>query len=210
MEENLNDTNIPSEENAEFDAPAKRVQYTKRQSITYTLLSIALFFVIYFAVKAITGIINAPYKMFADGEQISAERTEEIFGMSGISPESDYKIENIHLYKDAQGYYFTALFSCDEIEEDEEDYGYMSHAEDVLTFGFGDPQTDIGIDFSPYEDVPYETEYAYGEKYDIIDEPTASVSFFEWEDRQYALYEKYGYNIPSEIKSAFSGAEKVF
>lgn len=210
MEENITEINENSEENAGSDAPIKRVQYTKRQSITYTLLSIALFFLIYFAVKGITGVVNRPYKMSAYGEQISAERTEEIFEKSGISAESGYGIETIHLYKDPQGYYFTALFSCDEIEENDEDYGYMSHAEEVLTFDLGDPQTDIRAEFFPYEDAPYEAEYAYGEKYDIIDEITASVSFFEWEDRQYALYEEYGYNVPAEIKSLFSGAEKVF
>ena len=210
MEENITDINEIAEENAGFDAPVKRVQYTKRQSITYTLLSVALFFLIYFAVKGITAMVNRPYKMSAYGEQISAERVGETFEMSGISSESGYEIENIHLYKDPQGYYFTALFSCDEIKENEEDYGYTSHAEEVLTFDLGDPQTDIRIEFSPYEDVPYEAEYAYGEKYDIIDELTASVSFFEWEDRQYALYEEYGYNVPAEVKSLFSGAEKVF
>ncbi len=214
MEDNNKEIGEPEEEasseNAETGEEVGRVKYTKQQSFMYTIASIVLFFALYFAVKGISGAVGRPYKMSAYGEQIPENSMEEIFEISGISTGSGYGIENLHLYKDPQGYYFAALFSCDEIEENDEDYGYMSHAEEVLTSDPGDPQTDIRIEFSPYEDVPYEAEYAYGEKFDIIDELTTSVSFFEWEDRQYALYEEYGYNVPAEIKSLFSGTEKVY
>lgn len=216
MEDNNNDIGGLEEETlperSGTDEEVGRVKYTKQQSFMYTIVSIVLFFVIYFAVKWISGTVNAPYKMSAFGEQISPENTEKIFEISGISPESGYGSENIHLYKDPQGYYFTALFSCGEIEENDEDYGYMSHAEEVLTFEFGSPLEDERIEFCPYENAPYEAEYSYGEQYSGIDEQKliSSVSFFEWENRQYALYEQRGDYVPSEIKSLFSDAEKVY
>ena len=197
----------PGPEVTEEENPIKRTQYTKQQSFLYTVISAALFFLIYFAVKGITGSVNRPYQMLAYGEDIRTERVAEVFSISGISSEKDCTFENARVEKGTDGYVFSALFLVN-IEPDEEDD--ESIAREIISFGYGDPEEDIRAEFYPYAENPYYAEYAYGEKYVDIEAPSREISIFQWDGKVYAQYRQYGSVVPSEIRALFSGTEKVY
>lgn len=208
MENNNKETEKKAEEEViEEENPIKRTQYTKQQSFLYTVISVVLFFIIYFAAKGITGTVNRPYQMLVYGEDINAESVAEAFSISGISSENGCVFENARVEKGTDGYAFSALFLVN-IEPDAEDD--ESIAKEIISFEYGDPEEDIRAEFYPYAENPYYAEYAYGEKYVDIETPSREISIFQWDGEVYALYRQYGSVVPSEIKALFSGTEKVY
>lgn len=192
------------EEASEGECSGKRVQYTKQQSFLYTAISVALFFLIYFAVNGIAFTANRPYKMFAYAEKISAEQAAEFLAASGISQESSCIFVNARLEKGPDGYEFTALFRVNGEAE-----AHESIAEEIIAFEYGDPEYDVRIGFYPYSENPYYAEYAFGEKYVDIEIPSREITVFEWNGSVYAGYCQRGIGIPPEIRALFSGMEKL-
>ena len=199
MEDNNKNEGIEASQEESSERP---VHYTKQQSFFYTVISVALFFLIYFAVKGIAGTANRPYQMFAYPENITAERAAEAFAISGISQESDLVFENARLEKNSDGYVLMMLFSGNGDAE--------SFADEEISFEYGDAEEDIRTEFYPYAENYYYAEYAYAEKYVDIEAPSREIYIFEWKGRLYAEYRQYGSSIPSEIKTLFSGMEKVY
>ena len=208
MEDNNRNTEDElRQESAEGESSEKRVRYTKQQSFLYTVLSVALFFLIYFAVKGIAFTANLPYQMLAYAENLSPERTAEALSISGMLPESECLFDSARLEKEADGYVFTALFLVNE-ETGEKEFDNI--AEEIISFEYGDPDEDVRTGFYPYSENPFYAEYAYGEKYVDMEAPDREVVIFQWNGKVYAGYHQYGSIIPPEIKALFSEAEKVY
>ena len=208
MEDNNRNTEEElDQETEEGESAEKRVQYTKQQSFLYTVISVALFFLIYFAVKGITSAVNMPYRMLAYGEDLSQERSAEAFSISGILPEGECLFDSARLEKGSDGYVFTALFIVNERADDDE---FEDIAEKIIDFEYGDPDEEIRTGFYPYHENPYYSENAYGEKFVDIESPYREVILFNWNGSVYAQYRQYGTDIPSEIRALFSETEKVY
>ena len=195
------------QEGAEGERAERPVHGTKQQNFLYTVLSVALFFLIYFAVKGITFTVNRPYKMFAYEGDLSPERTAEAASICGILPESEYRLGNVRLEKEAEGYVFTALFLLPDEPEDDD---LEAIAGEIIAFEYGDPEDDIRTEFYPYPENPYYAEYAYGERFVDIEASAREVVLFSWDGAFYAKYRQYGSSVPSEIKALLSGMEKVY
>lgn len=178
----------------------ERRHYTKQQNALYTVISIALFFVLYFGGKSIMVQVNRSYTVYLYPENITAETSRMMFDISGLSAENGLRVENARLSKYADGHTASVLFSEFDSEE--------SFAESCILFEYGDPVEDLRIEFFPYD--PAYAEYAFGTQYVDIDDPSRSVSVFEFEDALYALYTENGGAVPAEIKAAFSDGEKVY
>jgi len=198
MEENTNNIN----ENSAAEEVMERKHYTKQQNALYTVISIALFFVLYFGGKSIMGLVNRPYTIYLYSENISTETIPMMFDISGLSAENGLSIENARLIKYEDGHAASILFSGFDSEEE--------FAESCILFEYGDLVEDLRIEFFPYEDNPSYAEYAFGTQYVDIDDPNRSVSVFKFEDTLYALYTVKGGPVPAEIKAAFSDGEKVY
>ncbi len=198
MEENTNNIN----EDSPAEEVMERKHYTKQQNALYTVISIALFFALYFGGKSIMGLVNRPYTIYLYHENISSETVPMMFDISGLSAENGLYIENARLYKYKDGHTASILFSGFDSEE--------KFAESCILFEYGDLVEDLRIEFFPYEDNPSYAEYAFGTQYVDIENPNRSVSVFEFEDTLYALYTVKGGAVPTEIKAAFSDGEKVY
>lgn len=196
MEDNTNNINggSPAEDVTE------RRHYTRQQSALYTVISIALFFALYFGGKSVIGLINRSYTIYLYPENITGEASRMMFEISGLSDENGLFVESARLSKYADGHTASVLFSGFDSEED--------FVRDCILFEYGDPVEDLRIEFFPYD--PAYAEYAFGTRYVDIDDPDRSVSVFEFEDTLYALYTESGGTVPTEIKAAFSDGEKVY
>ena len=199
MEEN--NINEEIEEEA-VEAPMTRKHYTKQQNVTYTIISIVLFFILYFAVKGIMGTINRPYHILVYSDQIAESTAGDAFAVSGISAEQGYVFENARLNKDVSGYALNIIFSGIKDEE--------SFAESGMTFEYGDVEEDIRREFYPYRDNSDYAEYVYADKYVNIDYPAGAVYLFEWEGELYAEYSEYSTSMPGQISGIFAGQEKIY
>lgn len=197
MDENTNSINedVPAEERME------RRRYTKQQNALYTVISIALFFALYFGGGQVLKLINRPYDIYLASENAGSETLSQMYEISGLSAERGLTFETARLTK-GDGMMAVILFSG--LESDEEP------VESFIGFEYGDPIEDVRIEFFPYADTPAVPEYAFGTQYVDIDDPNRSVSVFEFEDRYYAMYTEYGNALDPELKAVFKDGEKVY
>lgn len=194
MEENTNEI-----KNEQAEKLMERRHYTKQQNALYTIISIALFFLLYFGGGQVIKLINRPYYTILT--DISAESSARMFEYAGVDGQG-LTIENARLDKAQDGYSVLILFSGLDSEE--------KFAENGITFEYGDLVEDVRIEFLPYEDNPGHAEYAFGNQYVDIDNPGRLISVFKFDGRYYAQYAEYGSTVTSEIKSIFAGGEKVY
>lgn len=179
-----------------------RTVYTKQQTALYTVISIALFFVLYFGVKGVMGIVNRPYSILAYSENVNAERVAETFAIGGISAEQGCLFESARLNKHENGYEFTMIFSgIDDLE---------SFAEEGISFEYGDIESEVRTEIYPYRENPDLTEYVYADKLVDIDSPNREIYLFEYDGSIYAKYAEYGSIVPAEITGLFYGQEKIY
>lgn len=195
MEDNTNNINesVPAEEGME------RRHYTKQQNALYTVISIALFFALYFGGGQILKLVNRPYNIYLTPETVSTEAVSKMYEISGLK--DGLSVETARLSK-GDGMMAVILFSG--LAGDEE------FAEACIEFEYGDPVEDVRIEFYPYADSPAVPEYAFGTQYVDIEHPNRSVSVFEFEDRYYAMYTEYGNALDTELKAVFKDGEKVY
>lgn len=206
MEENNKNMEVTDEiiENTDTaeEQPMTRRVYTKQQNALYTIISIALFFVLYFGVKGVMGAVNRPYIMYAYPDMVSEERTASIFELSGISSDLGYVFENARLVKNENGYEFMAVFSGIANRE--------SFTESNTQLVNSDSDEEIRIEFYPYRENPDVKEFVYAEAFVGADGEEGTVYLFEWQGRLYAEYFDRGNVLPSEISSIMAGQEKIY
>ncbi len=198
MEDNTNNINenVPAEEGME------RRHYTKQQNALYTVISIALFFALYFGGGQILKLVNRPYDIYLTYENAGSETLSQMYEISGLATERGLTFETARLTK---GDRMVAVILFSGLESDEEE-----SAESIIGFKYGDPIEDVRIEFYPYADSPAAPEYAFGTQYVDVDDPDRSVSVFEFEDRYYAMYTEYGNALDTELKAVFKDGEKVY
>lgn len=196
IEENAEDTEIAVEE------PMTRRVYTKQQNMLYTIISIALFFVLYFGVKGVMGAVNRPYIMYAYSDTISDERAAAVFDLSGVSSDLGYVFENARLVKNENGYEFMAVFSGIADRE--------SFTEGNTQLVNSNSDEEVRIEFYPYRENPDVKEFVYAEAFGGADGEEGTVYLFEWQGRLYAEYFERGNVLPSEVLSVMSGQEKIY
>ncbi len=195
MEDNANNIN----ENTPAEEGMKRRHYTKQQNALYTVISIALFFALYFGGGQIFKLVNRPYNIYLTPEAVNPEVLSKMYEISGL--EEGLSMETARLSK-GDGITVTMLFSGLD--------GGEELAEACIKFEYGNPIEDVRIEFYPYADSPAAPEYAFGTQYVDIDDPGRSVSVFEFEDRYYAMYTGYGNAFDPELKAVFKDGEKVY
>ncbi len=196
MEDNVNSANDAAAE----EKPMERKHYTKQQNIMYTVISVILFFVLYFGGAGIIAAFNRPYNIYLTAEAVRPETLPQLYEISGLSAERGLTFETARLAK-GDGIATVMLFSG--LDSDEEP------PESFIGFEYGDPIEDVRIEFYPYSDSPAVPEYAFGTQYVDIDHPERTVSVFEFEGGCYAMYSEYGNVLSSELKSAFKDGEKA-
>lgn len=198
MEENNKNTEI-AEENAEAaeEQPMTRRVYTKQQNMLYTIISIALFFALYFGGKGIMGAVNRPYSVFAYGEEMG--NTEAVYELCGVY--SEYcTFENARLVKSEGGCEFTALFSVNS----------ENFAEEGIAFEYGDAEEDVRTDIYPYPENPWLAEHVFAEKITDTDAPSRELYLFDRDGGHYAKYCQYSASVPAEVRAVFAGQEKIY
>lgn len=206
MEENNKNTEIIEEiaEDIETSAeePMTRKEYTKQQNALYTIISIALFFVLYFGVKGVMGVVDRPYSMYASPDTISEERIAAAFELSGISTDNGYAFENARLEKNKYGYEFRVLFSG--ISDME------SFAENNPKLDYSDSDEEVRIGFYPYRENPDRKEFVYANVFWNADSDTGTVFLFEWQGNVYMEYIENSVSVSTEVSSIMAGQEKVY
>lgn len=178
------------------------VHYTKQQNIFYTIVSIGLFFVLYFALKGITAAASRPYYILADISAIGEEQVLDAFDISGVSKEQGYSLYSARLDKSNGRYVLQTVFSG--ISDGE------IFAESGITFEYGDAEEDIRIEFCPDPENPGYIEYVYAEKFVDIEAPSRELYLFGWDGELYAEYREYSGTVSAEVSAIFSGHEKVY
>lgn len=199
MEEKIN-INEKAEEANEVEVHTPK--NTKQQTILYTIISIALFCLIYFGGKGLIGMIDRPYYMVCNSVDLTDELTEMHYEYASVSKEYGLEYENSRLEKDEKGYKLSILFSgIDDVED---------FAQKGILFNFGDAVEDIETEFYPYNDNLTLAEYVTAVKYVNNDNPNDEILIFEFNGKIYAEYQNYGGFVPTEIKILFDGCEKVY
>ncbi|MDE6596819.1 MAG: hypothetical protein K2K44_12535 [Oscillospiraceae bacterium] len=206
MEENNKNNEIIDEtaENTETVAeePMTRKEYTKQQNALYTIISIALFFVLYFGVKGVMGMTGKQYIIYAYPDTISEERISAAFELSGISADQGYVFENARFAKNENSYEFRALFSG--ISDTE------SFAENNPKLDYSDSDEEVRIEFYPYKENPDRKEFIYADVFWNTDSDKGTIYLFEWQGNVYAEYLESGVSVPSEVSSIMAGQEKIY
>ena len=206
MEDNNKNTEIIEEvaEDTETSAeePMTRKEYTKQQNALYTIISIALFFALYFGVKGVMGVVDKQYSMYASPDTISEEHIDAAFELSGISTDQGYVFENARLAKNENSYEFRALFSG--ISDTE------SFAENNPKLDYSDSDEEVRIEFYPYKENPDRKEFIYADVFWNVDSDKGTIYLFEWQGDVYAEYLESGVSVPTEVSSIMAGQEKIY
>ena len=198
MEENVNLV----EENEQKTEATYTPKYTKQQTALYTILSIALFCILYFGGKGIMNTINRPYYMIQHAGNLTDELVKMHYDYAFVSDDYGLEYENSRLEKNETGYKVSILFSG---IKDIDDF-----VEKGILFEFGDAIEDAETEFYPYKDNPVRAEYVTAVKYVNNDNPNVEILIFEYDGKIYAEYQSYGALIPTEVKILFDGSKKVY
>lgn len=206
MEENNKNAEIIAEvtedTTAASEEPMTRRTYTKQQNALYTIISIALFFALYFGVKGVIGTVNRPYNIYAYPDTVSEERIAAAFELSGISADRGYAFENARLAKEENGYEFRALFSG--IPDME------SFSENNPKLDYSDSDEEVRIEFYPYRENPDSKEFIYADVFWNTDSDKGTIYLFEWQGDVYAEYLESGVSVSTEVSSIMAGQERVY
>ena len=200
-ENNKNEEMIEEVSEVAAEEPMTRKEYTKQQNALYTIISIALFFALYFGVKGVMGMVDKQYIMYAYPETISEENISAAFELSGIFADNGYAFENARLVKNENGYEFRVLFSG--ITDME------SFAENNTKLDYSDSDEEVRIEFYPYRENTDRKEFIYADVFWNVDSDKGTVYLFEWQGNVYAEYFDSGVSVPTEVSSIMAGQERV-
>lgn len=201
MEENikLNENNEQTEGQSEETTHVPK--HTQQQSVLYTIISIALFCLIYFGGKGIISSINKPYTMFRSDSETSEDLVTLQYDYAYLSQE--YGLEYIYseLEKNESAYKVSILFTgFDDIED---------FSENAILFDYGNAIENVENEFYVTY-YPFVQEYVIGTKFVDNDNPNNEIIVFEYDGKFYAEFQSYGTLIPTDVKILFDGCEKVY
>lgn len=207
MEENNKNTEIVEEvtEDTEtaVEEPMTRKVYTKQQNALYTIISIALFFALYFGVNGlVVASTSKPYNMYAYPDTVVEGSLAEAFDVSGISSDNGYGFESARLSRDENGYEFRVVFSG--IPDTE------SFAENNPKLDYSDSDEEVRIEFYPYRENPDRKEFVYADVFWNVDSDKGTIYLFEWQGDFYAEYVESGTTVLSYISEIMAGQERVY
>ncbi|MBP1549550.1 MAG: hypothetical protein J6A05_06055 [Oscillospiraceae bacterium] len=188
----------PEEQSAESVHVPK---YTQQQSVLYTIISIALFCLIYFGGKGILSTVNKPYTMFRAASDTSEELITLQYDYASISQEYDLEYRYSELEKNESTYKVSILFTgFDDIND---------FSENAILFEYGNAienvENEFYVTFSPFV-----LEYVTATKYVDNDNPNNEILVFEYDGELYAEFQSYGTIIPTDVKILFDRCEKVY
>lgn len=206
MEENNKNNELTEEVTEDTEAAAEdpmiRKVYTKQQNALYTIISIALFFALYFGVNGLVAAFTGkPYNMYAYPDTVSEGSVANAFELSGISPDNGYGFESARLSRDENGYEFRVLFSG--ISDME------SFAENNPKLVYSDSDEEVRIEFYPYRENPERKEFVYADVFWNTDSDKGTVYLFEWQGNFYAEYVESGAIVLSYISEIMAGQERI-
>lgn len=198
MEENVN----INEKQEQPDEAVHIPKNTKQETVIYTIISIALFCVIYFGGKGLIDMINRPYYMMQYPDSVNSELLELQYDYARVSKEYGLDYMNSRVEYNEAGYKLSILFSG---INDMEDF-----AESGILFDYGDAVENVENEFYPYGDNASNCEYVTAIKYVDNDNPNNEILIFEYDGEIYAEFQSYGAIIPTDVKILFDGCEKVY
>lgn len=167
----------------------------KQNYVIYTVISVILFFVVYFGVEFVSGKINAEYYMIIDGASLTDEQKNVISEYASIDSTdiSSVKLERVNRISTVT-VYFNNIGNIE------------TFAEEKLLYEYGDVVEDLRIEIYPYgNETP---EYAYASSYVNIDNPNIYCYVYEFEGESHADY--YSDELTSEISTLFMDIEKIY
>lgn len=181
-----------AEEQAEEEAP---VHEPKQNYVFYTIVSVLLFFTLYFGYRFAVGKLFRDYTMTVDGSAFSAEQLENIKEFAEIDSDniSDVRLERVNNKS-------TVFITYKDIGDPEE------FAENVIMYEYGNIAEDIRTEIYPHGDRT--VEYVFADSYVNIDDPTVYCMIYDYNGETYAQFRSE--NITSEISALFMGAEKIY
>ncbi len=198
MEDNMN---LP-ENNEQTEEQTYIPKNSKQQTFLYTIISIALFCVIYFGGNGIINAVNRPYNMYRYAEDTTGEMLSLQYEYACVSEEYGLEYRYSMLEKNESGYKLSVLFSgIDDAE---------AFAENGILFEYGNPEENVENEIYPYENVTSVSEYVIATKYVDNDDPNNEMLVFEYDGVTYAEFQSYGALLPTEVKILFDGCEKVY
>ena len=192
-EQKINENNQESVEIIEEEPPYKKEP--RQNYVIYTVVSIILFFILYFGVEFVSGKINAEYYMLIDGSELTAEQKDIISEYAAIDSTD---IKGIRLERVNRNSTITVYF--DKIGDIE------TFAEDKILYEYGDVVEDLRVEIYPYDNE--NAEYAYAYSYVNIDNPNIYCYVYEFDEESYADY--YSDELTSEISTLFMDSEKIY
>ncbi len=198
MEENFKS----NEEKAQHEDVQHIPKNSRQQTVLYTIISIALFCIIYFGGKGIINAVNRPYTMYRNSESISSELLDLQYEYSNILQECGAVYQYSLMEKNESGYKVSILFS--QIEDTD------VFLENGICFEYGNPIEDVENEFYPDYNSNMGDEFVTAIKYVDNDNPNNEILIFEFDGEIYAEFQSYGTIIPTEIKILFDGCEKVY
>lgn len=166
----------------------------KQNYVIYTVISVALFFVLYFGKEFIEGRINADYYMTINGSTLSESQLEYL---------TEYTMVECDTVKDIT---LTRINRKSMIEITYENVGDReAFTENCILYEYGDVVSDIRREIYPYGNGT--PEYVYAEAYVNIDDPEISCYVYEYNGVAFAEYTSD--EITSEISALFMDSEKI-
>ncbi len=171
------------------DGRIKTVGAHKSPAMLYTVISVVLFFVLYFGVKQAGDFINREYRVTVTGADFSS--VNEVY--TDILTDADTNTERIAFTKLKTGMSLIILYSD---ETDEEKF-----AADSINFEYG----------NTVEDYRYKNvfnEFVFGTVYVYIDDPEIYCVVYEYEDKVYAEYNTD--EIKAEVMKMIRSGEKMY
>lgn len=192
-EKKINENDLESDEIIEEEPPYKKEP--KQNYIIYTVISVILFFIVYFGVDIISGRMNAEYYMKIDGTDLTDEQKQIISEYASIDSTD---IKGIRLERVNRNSIITVYFyNAGDIE---------TFAEERILYEYGDVVEDLRVEIYPYENEI--AEYAYAYSYVNIDDPNIYCYVYEFEGESYADF--YSDELTSEISTLFMDIEKIY
>lgn len=180
------------QENETEEVPYKKEP--KQNYVIYTIISVALFFVLYFGKEFIEGRINANYYMTINGSTLNESQLEYLTEYTMVECDAVKGITLTHINRAS-----TIAITYENVGDRE------VFTENCILYEYGDVVSDIRREIYPYgNSIP---EYVYAEAYVNIENPEICCYVYEYDGATFAEYTSD--EITSEISALFMNSEKI-
>lgn len=167
----------------------------KSNYVIYTIISVAIFAILYIGGKYLISNLFKDYYMIADRSELSAEELEAVKKYTKIDSDafSKIRIDRINM-QNCITVYYENTDSADKF------------ADNCICYEYGNVVEDIRTEIYPYQNtIP---EYVFASSYVNIDDPNVYCLLYSYEDINYAEYHSNVHS--SEISAIFMDSEKVY